>query len=103
MSLFVDIEENDLIGSVSVGDEKLLKLSSKYLNTSFQEELLCESFINNELRRNDKDNYEYYISLINKGILINYNEIYNFWNNYKNPIEPIIKYIYDKFLKANKE
>ena len=24
------------------------------------------------------------------------------WNNYKNPIEPIIKYIYDKFLKANK-
>ena len=56
----------------------------------------------NELRRNDKDNYEYYLSLINKGILINYNEIYNFWNNYKNPIEPIIKYIYDKFLKANK-
>ena len=27
---------------------------------------------------------------------------FEFWNNYNNPFEPIIKNIYDKFLKANK-
>ena len=36
--LFVDIEENDLIGSISVGDEKLLTLSSKYLKIRLMQE-----------------------------------------------------------------
>ena len=56
----------------------------------------------NELRKNDKENYSIYLSLINKGILKNYDEIYQFWNNYNNPFEVIIKNIYDKFLKVNK-
>ena len=56
----------------------------------------------NELRKLNKENYNLYLSKINKGILENYKETFEFWNNYNNPFEPIIKNIYDKFLKANK-
>ena len=56
----------------------------------------------NELRKLNKENYNLQLSQINKGILENYKETFEFWNNYNNPFEPIIKNIYDKFLKANK-
>ncbi len=56
----------------------------------------------NELRKLNKENYNLQLSQINKGILENHKEIFEFWNSYNNPFESIIKNIYDKFLKANK-
>jgi len=56
----------------------------------------------NELQKNNKKSYSFHLSSINKGIIKNYNEIYEFWSKYDNPFEPIFKNIYDKFLKVNK-
>ncbi|TJY36281.1 DUF3810 domain-containing protein [Pontimicrobium aquaticum] len=57
----------------------------------------------NEVYRRDKDNYEVLRKKINKGILLNYQESYNFWTAYENPLEPIFKVIYSNFLKANNQ
>ena len=55
-----------------------------------------------ELQKYNKEIYNSHLSSINKGILANYREIFEFWNNYNNPFESIIKKIYDQFLKINK-
>ena len=41
------------------------------------------------------------MKLLNPGVLENYKEISMFWNQYKNPFEPVIKKSYDSYLKAN--
>ena len=41
------------------------------------------------------------MKLLNLGVLENYREISRFWNQYKNPFEPIIKKSYDTYLRAN--
>ena len=55
-----------------------------------------------ELQKDNKEIYNSHLSSINRGILKNYREIFEFWDNYNNPLEPIIKKIYDSFLKINK-
>lgn len=55
-----------------------------------------------ELQKDDKDIYNSHLSSINIGILKNYREIFEFWDNYNNPFEPLIKKVYDSFLKINK-
>lgn len=57
----------------------------------------------NEIYKRDKEEYEVVVNKINKGILLNYRESYDFWNSYKNPFEPIFKLIYNNFLKANNQ
>lgn len=57
----------------------------------------------NEVYRRDKESFELLKTKINKGILLNFQESYTFWNNYKNPLEPVFKVIYSNFLKANNQ
>jgi len=57
----------------------------------------------NEVYRRDKDSYELLKNKINKGILLNYQESYDFWNAYENPLEPFFKIMYSNFLKANNQ
>ncbi len=57
----------------------------------------------NEVYRRDKDIYKNLIEKVNKGILKNYQESYDFWNSYENPLEPVFKIIYGNFLKANNQ
>lgn len=57
----------------------------------------------NEIYRRDKTAHKSLVSKINKGILLNYKESYEFWTSYKNPLEPIFKIIYGNFLKANNQ
>jgi Protein of unknown function (DUF3810) len=57
----------------------------------------------NEVYRRDKDLYKSLISSINKGILANYQESYDFWEDYQNPLEPLFKITYSRFLKANNQ
>ena len=57
----------------------------------------------NEVYRRDKESFELLKTKINKGILLNFQESYTFWNKYKNPLEPVFKVIYSNFLKANNQ
>jgi len=57
----------------------------------------------NEVYRRNETIYKTLIEDINPGILANYQESYDFWMTYQNPLEPIFKYIYGNFLKANSQ
>ncbi|MCK0110108.1 DUF3810 domain-containing protein [Flavobacteriaceae bacterium S0825] len=57
----------------------------------------------NEVYKRDKDAYEKLRKKVNKGILLNYQESYDFWTSYENPLEPVFKIVYSNFLKANNQ
>jgi len=57
----------------------------------------------NEVYKRDQNLYESLLKKINKGILKNYQESYEFWSSYKNPLEPLFKTSYNTFLKANNQ
>lgn len=57
----------------------------------------------NEVYKRDKEIHKSLASKINKGILLQYRESYEFWTAYENPLEPLFKVFYGNFLKANNQ
>ncbi|RLD28718.1 MAG: DUF3810 domain-containing protein [Bacteroidetes bacterium] len=57
----------------------------------------------NEIYKRDIEIYKILIEDVNKGILINYQESYDFWMSYQNPLEPLFKSTFNAFLKANNQ
>jgi len=57
----------------------------------------------NEIYRRDKGCYEELVQTVNKGIRKNYQESYEFWRSYQNPLEPLFKSTFNSFLKANNQ
>ncbi len=57
----------------------------------------------NEIYKRDQDIHKLLACEISKGILLNYNESYTFWQSYQNPLEPFFKVFYGNFLKANNQ
>ena len=56
-----------------------------------------------EVYRRDPALYETLLKTINPGILKNYQEVQDFWRRYQNPTEPLFKFFYNTFLKANNQ
>ncbi|WP_138433816.1 DUF3810 domain-containing protein [Winogradskyella algicola] len=56
-----------------------------------------------EIFKRDKDLYYEILATVNKGILMNYQEVQDFWRSYENPIEPVFEKTFDNFLKANNQ
>ncbi|AUC84067.1 DUF3810 domain-containing protein [Polaribacter sp. ALD11] len=56
-----------------------------------------------ELRKRDKNQSKELWRNVNKGIWKDFNASYLFWEEYKNPFEPIVKKGYNAYLKANKQ
>ncbi len=56
-----------------------------------------------EIYKRDKELYKEIYQQINIGIKKDFKESYNFWQQYKNPFEPIVKKGYNAYLKANKQ
>jgi len=56
-----------------------------------------------ELRKHDKTIFKEVILATNQGVLKDYRQSTEFWNQYQNPIEPLIKKGYNSYLKANKQ
>jgi len=54
-----------------------------------------------EVYKRDKTQYDDFLKQINKGILKNYREVQDFWQAYRNPLEPVFEKTFDTFLKAN--
>lgn len=60
-------------------------------------------FCLNEIANRDEALFDELYKTVNKGILNNYQESREFWDDYENPLEPIFKTTYSSFLKANKQ
>ena len=56
-----------------------------------------------ELYKRDHLLYDQLLPKLHTGVLKNYQEVRDFWNPYKNPIEPVFKKTYDGFLKTNNQ
>ncbi|WP_343329760.1 DUF3810 domain-containing protein [Polaribacter staleyi] len=56
-----------------------------------------------ELRKRDKTLSKELWKTVNKGISKDFNASYTFWQQYKNPFEPLVKKGYNAYLKANKQ
>lgn len=56
-----------------------------------------------EVRKRDSNLSKELWQTVNKGITKDFNNSYLFWQQYKNPFEPIIKKGYNAYLKANKQ
>lgn len=56
-----------------------------------------------ELYKRDPDKYKTQVKKINPGILKDYNQSAEFWRQFKNPLEPVIKKGYNAYLKVNKQ
>jgi hypothetical protein len=61
------------------------------------------SYLISEVRKRDKTIFNKLILAVNKGVLIDFKESSEFWGQYRNPIEPLIKKGYNSYLKANKQ
>ena len=56
-----------------------------------------------ELRKRDSKVSKELWKSVHRGIGKDFNASYNFWQEYKNPFEPIVKKGYNAYLKANKQ
>ncbi|WP_341220609.1 DUF3810 domain-containing protein [Polaribacter atrinae] len=56
-----------------------------------------------ELRKRDSNLSQELWKTVHKGILKDFSASYIFWQQYKNPFEPIVKKGYNAYLKANKQ
>ncbi|WP_298767459.1 DUF3810 domain-containing protein [uncultured Polaribacter sp.] len=61
------------------------------------------SYCISELRKRDSKLSKKLWQKVNKGIVKDFNASYQFWQEYKNPFEPIVKKGYNAYLKANKQ
>ncbi|WP_298777494.1 DUF3810 domain-containing protein [uncultured Polaribacter sp.] len=56
-----------------------------------------------EIRKRDKNLSKKLMTTVNKGIIKDFNKSNEFWKQYKNPFEPLVKKGYNAYLKANKQ
>lgn len=56
-----------------------------------------------DLYKRDPALYKELYKTLNKGILKDFKDSSEFWNQYKNPLEPLIKKGYNAYLKSNKQ
>jgi len=56
-----------------------------------------------EVYRRNPEEYKRLNALVNTGIQKNYDEVRAFWKSHNNPFEPIFKFTFDQFLKANNQ
>ena len=56
-----------------------------------------------ELRKRDPEKQALLMKSVNSGILKDFKESFDFWEQYQNPFEPYIKKGYDAYLKANNQ
>ena len=61
------------------------------------------SYCISEIRKRDEQLSKKLWKILNKGIIKDFNSSYKFWQQYKNPFEPLVKKGYNVYLKANKQ
>ncbi|WP_350290878.1 DUF3810 domain-containing protein [uncultured Croceitalea sp.] len=61
------------------------------------------AYVLSDLKRLDEKKFELVWKTVNLGVKKNYEEISKFWQKYENPTEPIFKWVFNAFLKANSQ
>ncbi len=56
-----------------------------------------------DLKRRDEATFKEVVETLHPGVKKNFKEIADFWERYKNPLEPVFKSIFNTFLKANNQ
>lgn len=56
-----------------------------------------------ETYKRDEALYEELLQQVHLGVLKNYQEVKDFWDDYQNPTEPLFKATYNNFLKSNNQ
>lgn len=54
-----------------------------------------------DIRRYDEELFKDYLESMPPGVLKNMRETDEFWQSYENPLEPLFKWFYDRYLKYN--
>jgi hypothetical protein len=57
----------------------------------------------NELYRRDPEIFQEWLTCVNYGVIENYRELQEFWEDYQNPVEPLLKVMYGSYLNANNQ
>ncbi|MFT5761561.1 MAG: hypothetical protein ACI8WA_000678 [Polaribacter sp.] len=81
----------------------LAALSNDDLYFKYAAYRMAFNYLISEVRKRDKVIFNSLINSVNKGVLTDFKESSEFWDQYKNPIEPLIKKGYDSYLKANNQ
>jgi hypothetical protein len=61
------------------------------------------SYCLSELRKRDKTAYEELLKTISPGVRANFRELNDFWKSFENPMEPVFKSIFNRYLEINKQ
>ncbi|MFS4469356.1 DUF3810 domain-containing protein [Maribacter sp. 2210JD10-5] len=56
-----------------------------------------------DIRRGDQEIFDTLFGELNQGVLLNFQEMRDFWTSFENPLEPVFKAIFSSFLKANNQ
>lgn len=80
-------------------------VTSKTMNSGFKYATYSHAlaYALSDLKRLDEEQYNLILKSINTGVIKNYQEINTFWKTYENPTEPIFKWVFNAFLKANNQ
>ncbi len=81
----------------------LAALSNEDVYFKYAAYRMAFSYLISEIRKRDKIMFNTLINSVNKGILLDFKESSEFWDQYQNPIEPLIKRGYNSYLKANNQ
>ncbi len=81
----------------------LAALSNEDIYFKYAAYRMAFSYLISEIRKRDKAMFNTLINSVNKGILLDFKESSEFWDQYQNPIEPLIKRGYNSYLKANNQ
>jgi len=81
----------------------LAALSNYDLYFKYAAYRMAFSYLISEVKKHDKEIFNTFINTVNKGVLIDFKESSEFWNQYRNPIEPFIKKGYNSYLKSNNQ
>ena len=57
----------------------------------------------NDLYRHDQKKYQIAVKNLHKGVIKNMRDSREHWSQFKNPLEPVFKIIFNQFLKVNKQ
>jgi hypothetical protein len=81
----------------------LAALANEDIYFKYAANRMAFSYLISELRKHDKELYRTAMRNVNKGVIKDFRASAEFWSQYENPIEPIIKKGYNSYLKANKQ
>lgn len=80
-------------------------VTSKTMNSNFvyASRAHALAYTLSDLKRLDEEKFNEVWKTVNTGVKKNYEEINAFWEKYENPTEPIFKWVFNAFLKANNQ